>query len=183
MWAGFIPDVRYVCNNGRAGAVAGRQPFPPVGAPAVNMGIQSGRGHSLSGSAAAYRSPLACNGPGARGVTLRHAAALCWESSDRGVVGAGCRHGGLQLRYARGPQSCSPVRQRLGTGESPSRWSGRYWPVRGSAPQDKGLDRRPGIPGVGGTRITPVGRLPPRLPGSSSRAWRCSPSSGAAPPP
>ena len=71
MWAGFIPDVRYVCNNGRAGAVAGRQPFPPVvGAPAVNMGVQSGRGHSRCGAAAASRSPLACNGPGAG--LLRH---------------------------------------------------------------------------------------------------------------
>ena len=91
--------------------------------------------------------------------------------------------GALPLRYARGPQSCPPVRQQPGTGESPSRWSGRYWTVRASAPQDEGLDRRPGIPGVGGTRITPVGRLPPRLPGSSSRAWRCSLSSGDAPPP
>ena len=92
MWAGFIPDVRYVCNNGRAGAVAGRQPFPPVGAPAVNSGVQSGRGHSLSGAAAASCSPLACSGPGAG--LLRHAAALCWESSDRGVVGSGCLQGG-----------------------------------------------------------------------------------------
>ena len=41
--------------------------FRPVGAPAVNMGVQSGRGHSLCGAAAASRSPLACNGPGARG--------------------------------------------------------------------------------------------------------------------
>ena len=53
----------YICNNGRAGTVDGRQPFLPVGAPAVNSGVQLGRVHSLSG-----------------------AAARCWEPSDRGEV-------------------------------------------------------------------------------------------------
>ena len=60
------------CNKGRAGAVDGRQPFLPVGAPAVNSGVQLGWVHSLCG-----------------------AAARCWEPSDRGSVAAGCAQRGL----------------------------------------------------------------------------------------
>ena len=92
----YGPVLFRMCGTSAITAVPARwlgvSHFRPVGAPAVNMGVQSGRGHSLSGAVAASRSPLACNGPGAG--LLRHAAALCWESSDRGVVGAGCRHGG-----------------------------------------------------------------------------------------
>ena len=48
--------------------------------------------------------------------------------------------------------------------------SGRYWTVRASALAGQGLDRSPGIPGLGGARITPPGRRPYRLPRSSSMA-------------
>ena len=48
--------------------------------------------------------------------------------------------------------------------------SGRYWMVRASALAGQGLDRSPGIPGLGGARITPPGRRPDRLPRSSSMA-------------
>jgi hypothetical protein len=57
--------------------------------------------------------------------------------------------------------------------------SGRDCGVRASGLQDRGLDRRRGIPGAGGIRITPPGR-PPR---SSARASACSPSCGGIPPP
>ena len=59
--AGSIADVPCICNNGRAGTIDGRQSFLPVGAPAVNSGVPRGRGHSLSGAAAASRSCSACS--------------------------------------------------------------------------------------------------------------------------
>ena len=58
--AGPISDVPYVCNNGRDGAVDGRQPFLPVGVPAVNSGSVAGA-TSLSGAVAASRSRWACS--------------------------------------------------------------------------------------------------------------------------
>ena len=131
--AGPISDVPYVCNNGRDGAVDGRQPFLPVGVPAVNSGSVLGAAPCL----ALWRPPAA-GGP----------AALCgswlWQGSGQpgaaplqrlgrrvppacfgplfGTVLPRCggrpllATGAFQLRYARGPQSCSRVRQQLGTG-------------------------------------------------------------------
>ena len=90
----------YICNNGRAGTIDGRQSFLPVGAPAVNSGVQLGRVHSLSG-----------------------AAARCWEPSDRGEVGVvffyrGVFHFGLHVGHGHALQCVenpAPV-------ESPSCW-------------------------------------------------------------
>ena len=95
MWAGFIPDVRYVCNNGRAGAVAGRQPFPPSGCP----------GGEFWGFRVAGATP---------GLALRRPPAARWPATARARAGllsdmlrpsvgnrltaawwAGWRHGGL----------------------------------------------------------------------------------------
>ena len=59
--AGPVADVPYICNNGRGGAVDGRQPFLPVGATAVNSGLQRGRGHSRSGAVAASLSCFSCS--------------------------------------------------------------------------------------------------------------------------
>ena len=109
--AGPVADVPYICNNGRGGAVDGRQPFLPVGATAVNSGLQRGRGHSRSGAVAASLSCFSCSavwelaaawvsgpdklirrGPGV-GV-LRNASALCWtpceRGCERGAVSVGC---------------------------------------------------------------------------------------------
>ena len=96
-----------ICNNGRGGAVDGRQPSLPVGATAVIPGLQRGRGHPLSGAVAASRSCFSCGavwdlaaawvsgpgklirrGPGA-GV-LRHSSVLCWKPGEPGAVSAGC---------------------------------------------------------------------------------------------
>ena len=60
MRAGSISDVPYVCNNGRDGAVDGRQPFLPVGVPAVNSGSVVGATPCL----ALWRPPAA-GGPAA----------------------------------------------------------------------------------------------------------------------
>ena len=49
-----MSDVPYVCNNGCAVAVDGRQPFLPVGIPAVNSGSVLGN-YSLSGAVARVR--------------------------------------------------------------------------------------------------------------------------------
>ena len=109
--AGPVADVPYICNNGRGGAVDGRQPFLPVGATAVNSELQRGRGHSRSGAVAASLSCFSCSavwelaaawvsgpdkiirrGPGV-GV-LRNASALCWtpceRGCERGAVSVGC---------------------------------------------------------------------------------------------
>ena len=71
MRAGPISDVPYVCNNGRAVAVDGRQPFLPVGVPAVNSGSVVGATPCL----ALWRPPAA-GGP----------AALCgsWYGKGQG---------------------------------------------------------------------------------------------------
>ena len=68
----YGPVLFRMCGRSAITAVPARwlgvNHFRPVGAPAVISGVQSGRGHSLCGAAAASRSPLACNGPGACGV-------------------------------------------------------------------------------------------------------------------
>ena len=140
--AGSIPDLPYICNKGGAGTVYGRQPFLPVGAPAVNSGVQRGRGHSLYGAVAASRSclPAALPGswlrqgsgrPGPEQLTrrgsaagfLRYASALCWEPSDRGSVAAGCAQRGL-FNFGRhvGNGHALPCVNNSAPFEFPSRW-------------------------------------------------------------
>ena len=111
MRADSISDVPYVCNNGRDGAVEGRQPFLPVGVPAVNSGSVLGAAPCLAlwrppaagGPAALCGSwcgkgqgspePLPCRGSGAG--FLRHASVLCLEPSYRGAEGVRCLQRGL----------------------------------------------------------------------------------------
>ena len=190
--AGPVADVPYICNNGRGGAVDGRQPFLdgrqpllPVGATAVNSGLQRGRGHSRSGAVAASLSCFSCSavwelaaawvsgpdklirrGPGV-GV-LRNASALCWtpceRGCERGAVSVGCVQRGFSTSactwapVVTGRSGRQPLRIRgLTAGREFQAWLSReslHWG-----------DGRTG------------------LPGSSSMAWTCSPSSGAAPPP
>ena len=112
--AGPVADVPYICNNGRGGAVDGRQPFLPVGATAVNSGLQRGRGHSRSGAVAASLSCFSCS------AVWELAAARAWGSS--GMLRPSAGHlvnavvnavrcpsavfsGAFQLRHARGPRS------------------------------------------------------------------------------
>ena len=180
----------------------GRQPFLPVGAPAVNSGVQRGRGHSLYGAVAASRSCFACSAAWELAAARVRAAR---SNSPTGALPPGSSgmlrpSVGNRLTAVRWPPAAlsggystsagtwatvmlsraSTTRHRL----NPRRvGSGRDWTVRASAPQDQELDRSPGIPGVAGTRITPPGLLSPRLLRSSSMASMCSPFSGAAPPP
>ena len=109
--AGPISDVPYVCNNGRDGAVDGRQPFLPVGVPAVNSGSVAGAAPCLAlwrppaagGPVALCGSwcskgrgspePLRCRGSGAG--FLRHASVLCLEPSYRGAEGVRCLQRGF----------------------------------------------------------------------------------------
>ena len=58
--AGPISDVPQICNNSCASVVDGRQPFLPVGFPAVSSGFQGGWDCSQSGAVAAGSSRLAC---------------------------------------------------------------------------------------------------------------------------
>ena len=100
-------DMPCICNNGRGGAVDGRQPSLPVGATAVIPGLQRGRATpclvlwrppaavfpaALCGSwsrhGSAARASCIRRGPGA-GV-LRHSSALCWKPGEPGAVSAGC---------------------------------------------------------------------------------------------
>ena len=76
--AGPIADMPCICNSRRAAAPDGSQPFLPVGATAVNPGLQRGWGHSLSGAAAASRS---CFPAALRGSWLRHGSAVWMISS------------------------------------------------------------------------------------------------------
>ena len=59
--AGPVADMPCIWNNGRGGAVDGRQPSLPVGATAVIPGLQRGRGHPLSGAVAASRTCFPCS--------------------------------------------------------------------------------------------------------------------------
>ena len=61
IWAGSIPDVPRVCANGLPARRMGVNHSCRLGATAVNSGLQSGRGHSLSGAAAASRSCFPCS--------------------------------------------------------------------------------------------------------------------------
>ena len=85
--AGSISDVAYVCNKGRAVAVDGRQPFLPVGVPAVNSGSVVG----VTPCLALWRPPAA-GGP----------AALC---------------GSWLLQGSRQPGAAPPLQGLAGQGE------------------------------------------------------------------
>ena len=120
--AGPVADMPCICNNGRGGAVDGRQPSLPVGATAVNPGLQRGRGHPLL---VLWRPPAAVFPAALCGSWPRHGSAARASSSAaarvRGSSGtprpsAGNRvnpvrfppaafSGAFQLQYARGPPS------------------------------------------------------------------------------
>ena len=162
--AGSIPNLPYICNKGGAGTVYGRQPFLPVGAPAVNSGVQRGRGHSLYGAVAASRSCFACSAawelaaarvraarsnsptgalpPGSSGMLRpsvgNRLTAVRWPPAalSGGFSTSACTWATVMLSRA------STTRHRLNPRLV---GSGRYWTVRASALAGQGLDRSPGF--------------------------------------
>ena len=113
--AGSIPDLPYICNKGGAGTVYGRQPFLPVGAPAVNSGVQLGRVHSLSG-----------------------AAARCWEPSDRGEWVSSSFIGGFNFGLHVGHGHALQCVENPAPVEFPSRWERSLLDGPGVCPSGSG---------------------------------------------
>ena len=145
-----------------------------LGVPAVNSGIHGRPGCCLCGAVAEVRAaritaalPVCARGGGRNPPRASRNASA---ARSRGFSTSVCTRAAVMLSRA------STTRRRLNLRRV---GSGRDCAVRAPGLQDRGLDRRLGIPGAGGIRITPPGR-PPR---SSARASACSPSCGAALPP